>query len=62
MLQAIGKKVKGFWKEDDGLGTLEVILIIGITLIIALIFKKEIKTLVESLLGKVSTKSNEFFN
>ncbi len=61
MLQAIGKKVKGFWKEDDGLGTLEIILIIGITLIIAALFKTQIKILVDSLLGKVSTKSNEFF-
>ena len=61
MLQAIGKKVKGFWKEDEGLGTLEVILIIGITLIIAALFKTQIKTLVDSLLGKVSNKSNEFF-
>lgn len=61
MLQAIGKKVKGFWKEDDGLGTLEIILIIGVTLIIAVLFKREISDLVEKLLKKVTTKSNEFF-
>ncbi|WP_172252002.1 Flp1 family type IVb pilin [Saccharibacillus deserti] len=61
MLQAIGSKVKGFWKEEEGLGTLEVILIIGVTLIIALIFKKQITALVTNLLSSVNTKSEEFF-
>jgi len=61
MLQAIGSKFKKVWKDDAGLGTLEVILIIGVTLIIAFAFKTQIKTLVDSLLVSVSTKSNEFF-
>lgn len=54
-------KVNAFWKEEDGLGTLELILIIGVIIIIALIFKDQIKTLVERLLKNVSDKSNEFF-
>lgn len=61
MLQAINRKVKGIWKEEDGLGTLEVILIIGVTLIIALIFKKQITSLVTNLLTSVTSKSEEFF-
>ncbi|CAM3486074.1 MULTISPECIES: Flp1 family type IVb pilin [Saccharibacillus] len=61
MLQAIGNKAKRIWREEDGLGTLEVILIIGITLIIALIFKKQITTLVTNLLASVTSKSQEFF-
>ncbi|CAM4367187.1 Flp1 family type IVb pilin [Saccharibacillus endophyticus] len=61
MLQAIGNKVKGVWKEEKGLGTLEVILIIGVTLIIALIFKTQITTLVNKLLESVTKKSEDFF-
>ncbi|WP_315794898.1 Flp1 family type IVb pilin [Paenibacillus sp. BIC5C1] len=61
MLELMKSKVTGFWKEEDGLGTLELILIIGVIIIIALIFKDQIKTLVERLLTKVSNKSNEFF-
>ncbi|GGN99408.1 Flp1 family type IVb pilin [Saccharibacillus kuerlensis] len=61
MLQAIGKKFKGVWKEEEGLGTLEVILIIGVTLIIALLFKKQITELVKGLLQSVDTKSKSFF-
>lgn len=61
MLELMKSKVIGFWKEEDGLGTLELILIIGVIIIIALIFKKQITELITSLLSKVDTKSNEFF-
>lgn len=61
MLELMNNKVNGFWKEEDGLGTLELILIIGVIIIIALIFKDKISELVKDLLGKVDTKSDEFF-
>ncbi len=61
MMELLKNKVNAFWKEEDGLGTLELILIIGVIIIIALIFKDQIKTLVERLLKNVSDKSNEFF-
>ncbi|MCW3793663.1 Flp1 family type IVb pilin [Paenibacillus sp. LS1] len=61
MMEVLKNKVSAFWKEEDGLGTLELILIIGVIIIIALIFKDQIKTLVTDLLKKVDTKSNEFF-
>ncbi|MCM3172790.1 MULTISPECIES: Flp1 family type IVb pilin [Paenibacillus] len=61
MLELMNNKVNGFWKEEDGLGTLELILIIGVIIIIALIFKKQITELVTNLLGKVTKKSDEFF-
>nr|WP_154958496.1 Flp1 family type IVb pilin [Paenibacillus xylanexedens] len=54
-------KVAAFWKEEEGLGTLELILIIGVIIIIALIFKDQIKKLVTRLLVNVSSKSDEFF-
>ncbi|MBT2284393.1 hypothetical protein J7E78_12670 [Paenibacillus polymyxa] len=61
MMDVLKNKVNVFWEEEDGLGTLELILIIGVIIIIALIFKNQIKTLVERLLKNVSDKSNEFF-
>jgi len=61
MMEVLKNKVNAFWKEEDGLGTLELILIIGVIIIIALIFKDQITALIESLLSKVDTKSNEFF-
>ncbi|WP_336759555.1 Flp1 family type IVb pilin [Paenibacillus sp. USHLN196] len=61
MMDVLKNKVNAFWKEEDGLGTLELILIIGVIIIIALIFKDQITALIKSLLSKVDTKSNEFF-
>ncbi|MFS0870521.1 Flp1 family type IVb pilin [Paenibacillus xylanilyticus] len=61
MQELMKSKASAFWKEEDGLGTLELILIIGVIIIIALIFKDQIKTLVTRLLGQVSKKSDEFF-
>ncbi|PJN48022.1 hypothetical protein PAEAM_61530 [Paenibacillus sp. GM1FR] len=60
-MEVLKNKVNAFWKEEDGLGTLEMILIIGVIIIIALLFRKEIEKLVGDLLKKVDTKSNEFF-
>lgn len=60
-MEVLKNKVNAFWKEEDGLGTLELILIIGVIIIIALIFKDQITALIKSLLSKVDTKSNEFF-
>ncbi|GAB1157317.1 hypothetical protein YWY31_33420 [Paenibacillus illinoisensis] len=61
MQEILKNKASTFWNEEDGLGTLELILIIGVIIIIALIFKDQIKTLVTRLLGQVSKKSDEFF-
>ncbi|MCM3127626.1 MULTISPECIES: Flp1 family type IVb pilin [unclassified Paenibacillus] len=61
MLALCKRKMADFWKEEDGLGTLEMILIIGVILIVALIFKDQIQALVENLLESVTNKSNEFF-
>ncbi len=60
-MEVLKNKVNALWKEEDGLGTLELILIIGVIIIIALIFKDQITALIKSLLSKVDTKSNEFF-
>ena|GEM_PF-899867 len=61
MSEVVKNKAAALWKEEDGLGTLELILIIGVIIIIALIFKNEITRLITSLLTKVDTKSNDFF-
>ncbi|WP_339303550.1 Flp1 family type IVb pilin [Paenibacillus sp. FSL R5-0519] len=61
MMEVLKDKVNAFWKEEDGLGTLELILIIGVIIIIALLFRTEIERIVGNLLKKVDTKSDQFF-
>ena len=60
MLTTIKNRMKRFWKDESGIGTLEMILILVVILIIALIFKDEITELVDKLFRSVNSKSEEF--
>ncbi|OBY77790.1 multidrug transporter [Paenibacillus sp. KS1] len=54
--------LKRFWKNEEGIGTLEIILIIAVIVIIAVIFKDMIVKWVKALLGNADTTINEKFN
>lgn len=60
MLTIIRRSGKKLWKDEEGLGTLEMLLIIVVILIIALLFKKQIMELINKLLANVNKKSEEF--
>lgn len=45
--------VKGFFKEEDGMGTVEVVLILAVLVTIALIFRKTITEWVRTTLGNI---------
>ncbi|GIO31863.1 MULTISPECIES: Flp1 family type IVb pilin [Paenibacillus] len=62
MLTFAWSKAKDFWKREDGLGMLEMILIIAVIIIIALLFRKELLRIVQRLLTKVDKKSDEVFS
>lgn len=40
---------KKLWKEEDGIGTLEIILIIAVLVVIVLLFRKQLMAWVEKL-------------
>jgi Flp pilus assembly pilin Flp len=45
--------IKSFIKEEDGMGTVEIILIIAVLVGIALIFRKTIIEFVNNMIGKI---------
>ena len=55
-------EVKRFLQEEDGMGVVEVILIIAVLIAVVIIFKDKIKTFVESIFSKTETKSNGVFS
>lgn len=61
MLMLAWKKTKAFWRQEDGLGMLEMILIIAVIIIIAVLFREQLYTLVTNLFQKVNKKSEEVF-
>lgn len=61
MLNAIIKQANNLWTEEDGLGTVELVVIIAIIVVIALLFRKQIESFITDLFNKTKTKSNEIF-
>lgn len=62
MLTQLFGRAKAFWRNEDGLGMLEMILIIAVIVIIAVIFRTQLKSIVTSLLGKAKTKTEDFMD
>lgn len=46
------KLVKGFLKEEDGMGTIEIVVIIAVLVALALLFKDKIGEFATSLMNK----------
>ncbi len=52
-------RVKEFMNEEDGIGVVEIILILVILIGLVIIFKTQIEALVENIFSTITTKSNE---
>lgn len=53
------KNLKCFLKEEDGMGTVEIVLIIVVLIALVAIFKDSIKKVVEKVLKTISTNANK---
>lgn len=53
------KNFKDFLREEDGMGTVEIILIIVVLVGLVIIFKSQITDLVESIFDKISTQTSK---
>lgn len=53
------KTFKDFLSEEDGMGTVEVILIIVVLVAIVVLFKTEITKIVNSLFSKITTQTDK---
>ncbi|ANS73541.1 hypothetical protein AWM70_02250 [Paenibacillus yonginensis] len=62
MLSAVKEKLDLFRRDDEGLGMLEMILIIAVIVILAIIFRDKLKEILESLLGKAKGKTENFMD
>lgn len=53
------RSLKEFWKEETGIGTVEMILILVVLIGLVLIFKKEITNLVNDIFKTISDKAGQ---
>lgn len=61
MMSLIMGSAKRFWKEEEGLGTLEMILIIAVLIAVVLVFRTEIVSVVKGLIKTAGEKSQKVF-
>lgn len=64
--KAVGTKivdgVKTFWKDESGMGTVEVILIIVVLIGLVIVFKKEISGIVEDVFKTIRAETRQITN
>lgn len=53
------KKLKNFWNDESGMGVVEVVLIIIVLVGLVMLFKKQITSLVNMLLSKMSSQAKQ---
>ena len=51
-------ELRSFWLEEDGVGVVEIILILVVLISLVLLFKKQLTSLVKSILSKITSQSN----
>lgn len=52
------RQLRAFFEEEDAIGVVEIILILVVLIGLVIIFKKQLVSLVENLLSKVTSQSN----
>jgi Flp pilus assembly pilin Flp len=57
-MESINRKVAQFWREEDGIGTLELLLIVAVLVIVAVAFRKWILAFVQKLFGEANEELN----
>lgn len=50
--------IDAFLREQDGVGVVEIILILVVLISLVIIFKKQLTSLVNSILSKITSQSN----
>jgi Flp pilus assembly pilin Flp len=53
------RNLVGFFKDEDGMGTVEIILIIVVLIGLVVIFKDGINTVVNNIITKIGTKADD---
>lgn len=59
-MKSIFKRIKEFLRNEDGLGTLEILLIVAVLVGIALLFRENITSWVNDILNITDTQIDQF--
>ena len=57
----VAKEVKSFLMDEEGVGVIEIVLILVVLIGLVIIFKKQINTLLENIFKQINSKSKEVY-
>ncbi len=57
----IREELSAFWVEEDGIGVIEVVLILVVLVGLVIIFKKQITTLLEGIFKEIEKQTKEVY-
>ena len=57
----LGKEIREFWKDEQGVGVIELVLILVVLIGLVIIFKKQITTLLQNIFKEINSQSKEVY-
>ena len=60
-MERIKKELAAFLKEEDGVGVIEIVLILVVLIGLVIIFKKQITTLLNNVFKEINIQSKEVY-
>lgn len=55
------EKIKSFWQDDSGIGVVEMILILVVLIGLVLIFKNQLRSLVEGIFKQIQSQTKSVY-
>lgn len=57
----LGKEIWEFWKDEQGVGVIELVLVLVVLIGLVIIFKKQITTLLQNIFKEINSQSKEVY-
>ena len=57
----LGKEIREFWKDEQGVGVIELVLVLVVLIGFVIIFKKQINTLLQNIFKEINSQSKEVY-
>ena len=57
----LGKDIREFWKDEQGVGVIELVLVLVVLIGLVIIFKKQITTLLQNIFKEINSQSKEVY-
>ncbi|MFQ9704374.1 MAG: Flp1 family type IVb pilin [Enterocloster clostridioformis] len=58
----LGKELREFWKDEQGVGVIELVLVLVVLIGLVIIFKKQITTLLQNIFKEINSQSKRCIN